>query len=331
MHPPLAAAKSPWPSYLAALVTGWIALSAAGVYYARLKGISLSLAGPVIVAFLLEYAFYLVPGFPALLDRLSRGLRPARLAFLLTASAMLPYLVYSLATGQFQAIAAARLLALVACISYWYVVREPGVTADLAMLALIASVIIFKFFRSIYVFPIPRLGVDVLGQVMLIRLSAIVFLVFRDMDDTGFGFIPTAREWKIGLRYFLYFLPLGLSAAYAMGALRFAPSWTEVWRAPLVFAGFLWVRALSEEFLARGLLQRWLTDWTGRPTLALAIASVIFGLSHLGFRQYPNWKWVVVSSLLGWFCGKAYQEAGGIRASMVTHTLVVVVWQTLFV
>jgi membrane protease YdiL (CAAX protease family) len=87
------------------------------------------------------------------------------------------------------------------------------------------------------------------------------------------------------------------------------------------------VLALGEEFLARGLLQQWISDWTGRPGVGLALASIAFGSSHLWFRDFPNWRWAILTTALGWFCGKAYNEAGGIRAAMVTHALVVTLWQ----
>ena len=92
---------------------------------------------------------------------------------------------------------------------------------------------------------------------------------------------------------------------------------------PLRFLGMLWVVALWEEFVARGLLQQWLSDWTKRPNLALLLASIVFGAGHLWFPPgYPNWKMALVATLLGWFCGRSYNEARGIRAAMVTHALV---------
>jgi len=36
-----------------------------------------------------------------------------------------------------------------------------------------------------------------------------------------------------------------------------------------------------------------------------------------------------VAAVAGWFYGKAYLDGGGVRASAVTHALVVTVWKTL--
>ena len=84
--------------FRATLLIGWIALSAAGLLYARAKGIPAWAALPALAAFLVEYPFYLLPGFRSLRERVAGRLLPG---FLL-ASALLPYLVYSLGVGQFH-------------------------------------------------------------------------------------------------------------------------------------------------------------------------------------------------------------------------------------
>jgi len=94
----------------------------------------------------------------------------------------------------------------------------------------------------------------------------------------------------------------------------------------------LCVVSLSEEFLVRGVLQRWLEEWTGSRAGALLLASAIFGLLHLGMQHaFPNWKWALLAGVLGWFCGRAKNQAGSIRASMVTHALVATTWRAFFV
>ena len=142
--------------------------------------------------------------------------------------------------------------------------------------------------------------------------------------------MPTAREWKVGLKYFLFFLPIGIGLSAALKLFSFKTSATELAVAPFLFLVFFWAIALPEEFLARGLLQQWLSDWTGRRNLGLVLASCVFGLSHLWFSPgYPNWKMAITATIAGWFYGKAYIEAGGVRASAITHALVVTAWRTL--
>src|SRR5437667_3778226 len=160
--------RSDWRGFLLTVLVGWILLIAAGCYYDRLKQIPLAIAAPLVAAFLIEYVFYLVPGFTRLRESLSAKapLRPLALAFAI--SAMAPYLVYSLATGQFRTVAASRLAALVLVLSFWYVLRRPSPARDLALLALIAVVFVTKFFRQIYVSHVPQVSISILGQLMLI-------------------------------------------------------------------------------------------------------------------------------------------------------------------
>jgi len=316
--------------FLLAVGIGWLVLAGAGIYYARLKGIPARLAAPVVAAFLVEYVFYIAPGFPRLREWIAGRFPPRKLALFFASSALAPYLLYSLATGVFRPVAAARLAALVLVLSFWYVFRRPSKIGDLALLGLVAAALVSKFFRQIYLSPIPSQDIDILGKLMLFRLVPTVMLILRGTGNTGFGFLPTAREWKIGFRNFLWFLPIGVALFAALGLLRIETSWMELATAPAIFFGFLWVVALFEEFVARGLLQQWLSDWTGRPVIALLSASCIFGIFHLWFPGgFPNWRIAIMATLLGCFCGKSYNEAGGIRAAMVTHALIVTVWRTI--
>src|ERR1700716_2935003 len=107
--------------FLLTLGAGWILLSGAGVYFARSKGIAPAVAAPIVAAFLLEYAFYLVPGFSGLRTWLAVRIPVRLLALYLALSALAPYLLHSLATGQFRVQSAMRLAALVLAISFWYV------------------------------------------------------------------------------------------------------------------------------------------------------------------------------------------------------------------
>ena len=317
-------------SYLAILLAGWAALAAAGVYYARLKGVPAALAWPVVAAFLVEYAFYLIPGFERLRQDLRDRIPVLWYAGLLAASAVAPYLVYSLPTSRFSPDLFLRLSFLVLFISYWFVFRNPSRITDLLMLVLLSSILLLRFFTHVYLSPIPDIRIDVLGKLMLIRLAATVFLTIREEPASGFGFIPAARDWKAGLKWFLFFLPVGIPLGLALKVLNFSPNARELRFAPLLFLAVLWVVALSEEFAFRGLLQRWIAEWTGRPQASIVIAAAIFGFSHLGFGRFPNYKFALLASIGGWFYGKAFAETGSLRASMVAHAMTVTVWRTLF-
>src|SRR5208337_26763 len=84
---------------------------------------------------------------------------------------------------------------------------------------------------------------------------------------------------------------------------------TPVWLVPGIFLGMLWTVALSEEFLFRGVLQQWLEEWSWSRSTALVLTSLSFGVVHLWFRGFPNWRWALIAAALGWFCGRARNQA----------------------
>ncbi len=242
------------------------------------------MAVPIVAAFLVEYVFYLIPGFEKLREWLADRIPVRALAGSMALSALAPYLIYSLPTGQFHAAMFTRLAAWVLVVCFWYVWQRPSPVADCCVLAMFVAPLIGRFFHYIYISPASAVSIDILGKLMLIRLAASVMLLLREVEGAGFGFLPTAQEWKIGLRYFAWSLPVGLALSAALGLIHWRPTSAGVMAAPVVFLGVFWVLALSEEFLARGLLQRWISDWTGSENIGLIAATILFGLSHLWFR-----------------------------------------------
>lgn len=316
--------------FRAALLIGWITLGAAGLVYARVKDIPTWAALPVLAAFLVEYPFYLLPGFPELRQRLDGKMLP----LFLVISALLPYFFCYAFSGQIQWLAVVRLAALALALGLWYVVLPVAILTDLAFLGLIAVVLIGKYFDLIYLAPYPGLKIAVLGHITLIHLSVLVLVVERRVQETGFGFVPDRKEWRIGALHYLGFLPLAAVIALPLRAVRLtAPA--PLWKTGGTFLAWLLVVGLFEEFLARGVLQQWIEDWTWSRPAALWLTSVVFGLAHLWFtgggRAFPNWRWALIAGLLGWFCGHARNQAGSIRASVVTHALVVTTWRAFFV
>ena len=311
--------------FRAALLAGWTALSAAGWLYARSKGIPAWVAVPVLAAFLVEYPFYLVPAFEQVRERFA-----ARLPLMVVVSFVAPYVIYAANTGEFRWRAFAQLAALAIALGLWYRILPAKPLADGAFLILVAAVVLRGYFNKIYTSPLPGLHLEILGHVGLIRVCAMVMLVERRVPGVRYGFLPDWTEWKIGMRHFFYFLVVGAPLAWFTRLVRLGPG-MPLWKIAATLVGILWVVALSEEFFFRGLLQQWVVQWTGSATAGLAIASILFGAAHLGFRGFPNWKFALAAGVAGIFYGLAYRKGDSIRASMVTHALVVTLWRALFV
>jgi membrane protease YdiL (CAAX protease family) len=312
--------------FLAALPIAWIALGAAGVLYAQGKGISIWAAAPVIAAFLIETPFYLVIGFPALRERIAGTRPPGGLPAYLVASALLPYLACCCGAFPFQWSALARLALMALTIGLWYVVLPAMALTDLGFLALTGALIAGKYLEPVYPVYLKQ-HLIVLGHITVIQMTVMVLMLQRRVPETGFGFWPSGREWRVGAIHYLYFLAIAFPLNLLLKATHTVAS-RPSWAVGAAFLGSLWVfPALSEEFYFRGVLQTWMGEWIRHRTAALLITSAIFGLIHYWFR---GWKWVILTAVLGWLCGRERDQTGGIRAGVVTHSLVVATWRAFF-
>jgi membrane protease YdiL (CAAX protease family) len=321
--------------WVAALI--WIAGPLAGLIYARQQGIPQHVAWAVMPAFLLELTAYL----PVLSERWRKRLEalgPSTLAAALTVAAPIPYTIASLGAGSFDWRAFAWIAVLAAAASFWYVALPHKLPVDLLFLTFVAVVWISRTLRNQYVSPYPKLQLDVLSHLMWVRTGTLAMLSVRRMRGVGFGFWPQPREWKIGVGYFLAFAVPGLPLGWWLGFA--SPRWPAsgsmfAWEKASIllvatFFGSLWVLALSEEFIFRGLLQQWMSAWLRSEWAGLAAASAVFGAVHLWLRPFPNWKNAVLAGILGVFCGLAFRKAGSIRAPMVTHALTITIWRLFF-
>lgn len=321
--------------YLTTLVVLWMAASVAAYIYSQQQGIPSRIALAVTPAFLIEIAFYLAPGFAevrAAFDRFSpRAVRALLLAF----SAILPYALEAPFTGTFSWRFLSGLLAVAVVVCFWYIGMSPSFLYDLSFLAFMAAVYLSKALDRGYGHPAPHVTLGILGQLMWIRLGLAAVLSIRGMPDVQFGFMPRSREWRVGLQFFLLFLPVGAVLAYALDFIRFHPQQLEWWKFALLLIGtflaFLWVVALAEEFFFRAFLQSLIAKQFRSDKAGLILASVLFGLAHLWFRSFPNWRFAIVGGTAGVFYGLAFLKTRSIRASMVTHALVVTTWRMFFV
>lgn len=310
--------------FRAALLAGWVALSVAGILFARAKGIPGWAAFSVVAAFLIEYPFYLVAGFPAVRERLASGL-----PVFLMAATVLPYLFCCASAFPFQWDAVLRLAALALALGLWYRVLHVSVWTDVGFLMLVAWVMLGGYFDSIYP-EFFRQKLSILGKLSLFQITLLVLMLERRVPETGFGFLPSAAEWRSGVLHYLYFLPTGGALAVALGAVHFSRV-APLWRPAATFLAFLWIVGLWEEFLFRGVIQEWFEGWASSPFAALALTAVLFGSVHLWFGGgFPNWRWALVTTILGALCGHARNQTGGIRAGTVTHALVVATWRAFF-
>lgn len=324
----------PMRQFLITLMLVWTAASIAAYVYSQQQNISRGLLLALLPAFLMEIGLYLMPGFDKVRKQFDRlGSKPFRAA-LLTAGAVAPYLIESLRLGSFRISSFLLLLVLTGMAAFWYAVMRPSPGADLLFLVLMAGVYLSKVFPEIYARPTPHLQLEILGRLMWVRLGVMAVLSLRRIENVRFGFLPNSSEWRIGIEQFLLFLPVGGLAIYLLRFAHFHPVALVWWKfalfVPATFVGILWVVALAEEFFFRGFLQQVVSRGLHSEAAGLVVTAALFGTVHLPFRYFPNWKFAVLAGLAGLFYGISFLRSRSIRASMVTHALVVTTWRSLF-
>jgi len=172
-------------------------------------------------------------------------------------------------------------------------------------------------------------GLAGLGKLLLVDAGLYGFLAIRQLRGTGFNFHFHWSDWKTGLRELAFFTPFVLGLGLALGflhphghALRLSmiPTWIYI---------FIFI-AVPEELFFRAWVQNLLERRLGRR-MALAITSVLFGLSHFNKRSvHFNWRYVILASIAGIFYGRAWRERGRVPASAITHASVDAIWSFWF-
>lgn len=182
---------------------------------------------------------------------------------------------------------------------------------------------------------LPVAGVNIpVPMLTAICLGLLLFLVVRPLDRIGYSYHLTPADTGIALLALFVYAVVGLPLGIALGFIRpgFAPFEPVPWLVRLLAIYFL--TAIPEELLFRGAIQNLIQQRFGQTWAALAIAAVIFGLSHLNnttaHNVPPNWPYVIMATLAGLAYGWTWRRRSKITASAVTHTLVNFIWGVVF-
>ena len=144
--------------------------------------------------------------------------------------------------------------------------------------------------------------------------------------------MPTWREWRIGALHYLYFVPVGLPLALALNARAAGSRPRRCGASPRPSSASSGCSSLSEEFFFRGVLQQWIEDWTWsrdrRPAASRPSSSDWFTSGSAASSPTGDGSPSPPSS--AGCCGRARNQAGSIRAGVVTHALVVATWRAFF-
>jgi membrane protease YdiL (CAAX protease family) len=169
-------------------------------------------------------------------------------------------------------------------------------------------------------------GLRALNELFLVDAGLYGFLAIRQLSGTGFDFHLKWSDGKSGLRELIFFAPIVLVLGLALGFIHPHRNFPAIGGALLRWVGIFFFTAVPEELFFRAWVQNLLERRMGRRT-ALAIASVLFGLSHFNKRSaHFNWSYVLLATVAGIFYGRAWRERRRVPASTITHASVDWVW-----
>jgi uncharacterized protein len=186
-------------------------------------------------------------------------------------------------------------------------------------------------YRLLYhIFPYPPPLTHTLSILFALCTGVAGYIVVRKMDGVGY-----ALEWRrgfawIALSHFAVFTAIAIPLGLKIGFLTYDPRLlhsTSHWAAAV---GILFFTAWPEEFLFRGILQNSLARTFKSQWAGLAIASVIFGFSHILHAPRPNWPYVLLAMIAGVFYGRSWMKSGSLVPGTLVHFCVDTFWHVLF-
>lgn len=279
---------------------------------------------------LLLFALFLAPGFAVSRNWLAARFHGPAGAAIAAAVFLLPYLLYAAGTGDFRWPAFAKLLIFAAAPFLLFTVLPVRVPQrlnwqDLIVLAWLALPVFTGATRGIWNVP---LNLDFMARVFLVAVGAWSFLVWRGVAGAGYEFTFSGATLRDSLTNLAAYTAIGLPLGLALRFIAWNPHWRGFWAFLFDFVTIFVFIAIAEELYFRGLLQNLLEGTLHSRYVAQAIASTLFGLSHIRHAPFPNWRYVILATVAGWFYGSAYRRRGSLMASAMTHALVDTIWRT---
>ena len=316
----------------------WAVLTLTGVLYS----VWLGYGGREFAATLTAFAFL----FLIMLLFAARGAETsfanrfgAGAGYLLGAAVFLVYLIYGLGTNTFTLgrAATAALLVFIPLGLAASAERKPaGVWQDFAIIA--GTWVAVKpfpnrwgFSMSHWLWPFPGGKLAYVMTVLLcLNVALAAFLLLRRVTAIGYSIGWGPRWATFIVASFLIFACIAISLGRAIHFIQFESQLGELKSLPLTALGILFFTAWPEEFLFRGLLQNLLSRASKSELAGWWTASILFGFSHITNLGFPNWRYVLLASIAGFFYGWTWRKTGSIFASALVHAAVDTTWHFFF-
>ncbi|HVS88800.1 MAG TPA: type II CAAX endopeptidase family protein [Candidatus Acidoferrum sp.] len=309
----------------------WAALCFAGALYASWLGYGGRDFAATLTAFAFFFGVMLLFAARGVADSLSSRFGAGG-GYLLGAAAFLGYLIYALGTNTFAITrvgAVAGLIFVPLALAASAQQRPMGTWQDYVTLAGVWVTV--KFSPSHWLWPYPGGRLAYVFTVLLsLNVALAAYLLVRRFNGIGYS-IGWGRRWGFYvLASFILFGCIAIPLGEGMHFIQFAPRWAEWKSLPFLATAILFFTAWPEEFVFRGVLQNMLSRSCKSDLAGWWTASVLFGFSHITNMGFPNWRYVILASIAGFFYGWTWRKSGSIFASAIVHALVDVTWHFLF-
>jgi CAAX protease family protein len=311
-----------------------LAIWAAVVIFAAFYGLRLGLGGPRFAVALgvaaVLFAFELFLAAPTGMDACGRagGDRGTVLAPLVPLFAILIYAT-AVNGGWRAALIGAAYVVLPSLLVASSAGKPPGTFGDYVAVAIIWLPVEFRWMYQL--FPFPSQLTHTLTILLALSTGIAAFVLLRRMDGIGYAAALNKSDLWIALHFALFAI-IAIVLGMRIGFLAYDPSMVRLHPIPLALSipGILLFTAWPEEFLFRGVLQNLFSRSFKNQWAGLLLASVIFGLSHIFQAPFPNWKYVFLATIAGFFYGHTWMKTGSIFPATIAHALVDILWHILF-
>jgi membrane protease YdiL (CAAX protease family) len=206
--------------------------------------------------------------------------------------------------------------------------RSGATCVDYAAAAIVWLPVEFRWMYRLFPFP-PQLT-HTLTILLALSTGVAAFVVLRRLEGVGYAIEWVRGSGWIVLSHFLLFAAIAVPLGIAIGFIAYEPSIARLRSLPVAVIGITFFTAWPEEFLFRGILQNLFSRTLKSQWIGLAVASVVFGLSHILHAPFPNWKYVILATIAGIFYGHAWMKTGSLLPGALVHALVDISWHVLF-
>ncbi len=288
------------------------------------------LLASVIASFALQFALYWLPGFPALRQQFEVCFTRPKRALVAGAALLVCYIVYGAGSGAWGTIPMLKLAGITAIVLGVYALFPPQSQAlswqDVAVMLGIIAPLYMGWYRDIWPAPVY---LDVMARTFVVSLGAISFLSLRLLSGVGYEWRLKVNDWVEGAKQLAYFSVIAIPLGFRMRFIAWHPRKEGILGFASTFVGIFLFIAVAEELFFRGVLQNLLEKSMAGKYAPRTVASAIFGLSHI-HHGFPNWRYVIMAAIAGWFYGTAWHNRRSIVASSITHAAVDTLWRHFF-